>query len=327
VRAHFSAVRLWGQRVAVGSFSYPLGAPASAGTTFAAMTIVGDELQDAVGVLPSPEYCLALCANGDLPDVRLDSVSLEPDDDFYATLAKSIRAYDATVQGMSKEMLAVRESFGTQLAAKDTQIAGQQALVEIVYRSRSWQLTAPLRDARRMAGRMRHVAATRVERVLRSAYRRLPVASQHRWRIKSAVFRRTGWLMRGTASYQHWEGTERRASETFWCASTGAIALAGGHARPDPAAMRGRTDSVGDHPGVRADGMHATLPGIDRPARPEDTHRGHRRGRRVAGTGGRRARAGRGTTDRAERSERGVHQELESRRAGSPGALPAVPQQ
>jgi GT2 family glycosyltransferase/ubiquinone/menaquinone biosynthesis C-methylase UbiE/glycosyltransferase involved in cell wall biosynthesis len=211
VRAHFSAVRLWGQRVAVGSFSYPLGAPASAGTTFAAMTIVGDELQDAVGVLPSPEYCLALCANGDLPDVRLDSVSLEPDDDFYATLAKSIRAYDATVQGMSKEMLAVRESFGTQLAAKDTQIAGQQALVEIVYRSRSWQLTAPLRDARRMAGRMRHVAATRVERVLRSAYRRLPVASQHRWRIKSAVFRRTGWLMRGTASYQHWEGTERRA--------------------------------------------------------------------------------------------------------------------
>ena len=56
-------------------------------------------------------------ANGDLPDVRLDSVSLEPDDDFYATLAKSIRAYEATVQGMSEEMLAVRESFGTQLAA------------------------------------------------------------------------------------------------------------------------------------------------------------------------------------------------------------------
>ena len=90
------------------------------------MTITGDELRDAVGVLPSPEYCLALCANGDLPDVRLDSVSLEPDDDFYATLAKSIRAYEATVQGMSEEMLAVRESFGTQLAANRTRNSPQE---------------------------------------------------------------------------------------------------------------------------------------------------------------------------------------------------------
>ena len=81
------------------------------------MTISGDELRDVVAVLPSPEYCVAICANGDLPDIRLDSVSLEPDDDFYATLAKTIRAYEATVQGMNEEMLEVRDSFGAQLAA------------------------------------------------------------------------------------------------------------------------------------------------------------------------------------------------------------------
>jgi hypothetical protein len=198
------------------------------------MTIVGDELQDAVGVLPSPEYCLALCANGDLPDVRLDSVSLEPDDDFYATLAKSIRAYDATVQGMSKEMLAVRESFGTQLAAKDTQIAGQQALVEIVYRSRSWQLTAPLRDARRMAGRMRtrggHARRARAPVGLSAAACRQPAPLAHQER-RSSVGR--AWLMRGTGQLSALGRHGATALRTFWCASTGAIALAGGHARPD----------------------------------------------------------------------------------------------
>ena len=365
LRAHFSAVRLWGQRVAVGCFSYPLSAPGSTGANFAAMTISGDELRDAVAVLPSPEYCVAICANGDLPDIRLDSVSLEPDDDFYATLAKTIRAYEATVQGMNEEMLEVRDSFGAQLAAsraasealqhefnltlkakdilidelideqqaasdalqhefnltlkakdilideqqaasdalqhefnatlkaKDILIAEQQALIETVYRSRSWRLTAPLRDARRMAGWMKHLAATRVERVLRSAYRRLPVASHHRWHIKSAVFRRTGWLMRGTASYQHWQATERRALGNSGGSLVQRLRSDTAAPQPSSAAVLGRSDCVGNRSGVRADGMHATLPGLHRPPRADDTHRGHRRRRCVAGTDGRRARTNR----------------------------------
>ena len=83
--------------------------------------------------------------------------------------------------------------------------------LDVVYTSRSWRLTAPIRDTRRGAGRLKHSVALRLERVFRSAYRRLPIRSQHRWTIKSAVFARTGWLMRGTASYKHWHGTYRRA--------------------------------------------------------------------------------------------------------------------
>jgi O-antigen biosynthesis protein len=251
LHAHFSTVRLWGQRVAVGCFSYSLEAAQRPSETFAALTLSGDEVRDAIGVLPSPEYCLAVCSDRALDGIRLDSVSVEPDDDIWAMLSGTIRAYDATVRGLSEQIVEVRERFAAELveandradaelrqelgdalrearqelddalSANDTVRAEQQALVDrlrqeldVVHESRSWRLTAPLRNTRRSAARLKHMTALGVEDVLRSAYRRLPIASHHRWRIKSAVFRRSGWLMRGTASYQHWQGTERRALGT-----------------------------------------------------------------------------------------------------------------
>ena len=151
-----------------------------------------------------------------------------------------------------------------------------------------------------MAGRMKHLAATRVERVLRSAYRRLPVASHHRWHIKSAVFRRTGWLMRGTASYQHWQATERRALGN----SGGSLVQ---RLRSDTAAPRQVRLPCSDAPTVSVivpvfgqTEFHATLPGLHRPPRADDTHRGHRRRRCVAGTDGRRARTNRRTAHRSD---------------------------
>ncbi len=44
---------------------------------------------------------------------------------------------------------------------------------------------------------------------MRTAYRRVPLPSGARWQLKSAVFISAGWLMRGTASYQHWQATRR----------------------------------------------------------------------------------------------------------------------
>ena len=78
--------------------------------------------------------------------------------------------------------------------------------------STSWRLTAPIRESRRSLGRAKHSAAVQVERLLRTAYQRLPITSQHRWAIKTFGFRVSGWLMRGTASYQRWQGTVAQAS-------------------------------------------------------------------------------------------------------------------
>ena len=109
--------------------------------------------------------------------------------------------------------------------------------------------------------------------------------------------------------------------------SGAAVAVGHGRAPPSSAAVLGRSDCVGNRSGVRADGMHATLPGLHRPPRADDTHRGHRRRRCVAGTDGRRARTNRRTANRSERPERRIHQELESRSPRSSRTLPPVPQQ
>ncbi len=235
LRRHFRGVKLWGQRLAVGCFSYQLPPHESASSTFTAITLSGDRVHDRVGDLPSPEYCLAVCTNRVLDDVHLDSVALEPADDLYAMLSTTIQGYEGTLKRLDQELRTVRTTLESQLAESQSTVAALRPLAEAVererdqaqrahdtverlhgeldhvYRSRSWRLTAPMRDARRAAGRLKHRAALRAEHVLRTAYRKMPVASHYRWRVKSAVFRRAGWLMRGTASYQHWENTERRA--------------------------------------------------------------------------------------------------------------------
>ena len=152
-----------------------------------------------------------------------------------------------------------------------------------MYTSRSWRLTAPLRDTRRDAGRLKHSVALRLERVFRSAYRRLPIRSQHRWTIKSAVFARTGWLMRGTASYQHWHGTYRRAL------SDDSGVLLHPDAGPDagggdsPAAIRGQPGGLGHRPRLRTARSYVALSRLDRPTPSDHAHRSDRRRRRVAG--------------------------------------------
>jgi GT2 family glycosyltransferase/glycosyltransferase involved in cell wall biosynthesis/SAM-dependent methyltransferase len=64
---------------------------------------------------------------------------------------------------------------------------------------------------RRLLGRARAGVAVRAEVLLRRAYLALPISSRHRWTIKGWGFRLTAGLMRGTASYQRWEATHRRA--------------------------------------------------------------------------------------------------------------------
>ena len=76
-------------------------------------------------------------------------------------------------------------------------------------------LATSIRDARRWAGHAKYQAAVRSEDVLRRIYHRLPITSHHRWAIKNFGFRVSGWFLRGTASYQRWQGTVAQASNAF----------------------------------------------------------------------------------------------------------------
>src|SRR5262249_29067831 len=114
LRANFKMVRLWGQRAAVGCFTYPLGTAAAPRTTFAAME-ASDDFRDAVSPLPSPEYCLAVCSEASLDALALDSVALDPGDDIYETLRASILSYDAAIRAAGEELAAVHATYSTEI--------------------------------------------------------------------------------------------------------------------------------------------------------------------------------------------------------------------
>ncbi len=236
LRARFRTVRLWGQRPAVGTFSYSLNERGDRSASVSALVVDGDDVRAGVARLDAPVYGIGVCSDAALDEVRLDSVILEPADDYFATLVATIRGYEASLRSYEqahKEREATLSRLEAAHAADTRELEAHigrlsdeaerdrrhhlgllerlRRELDVVYTSRSWRLTAPIRDTRRGAGRLKHSVALRLERVFRSAYRRLPIRSQHRWTIKSAVFARTAWLMRGTASYKHWHGTYRRA--------------------------------------------------------------------------------------------------------------------
>ena len=106
---------------------------------------------------------------------------------------------------------AAERSHAEGAAMRDARIEQMQRELETVLQSKSWRLTAPFRDTRRTIGRAKHGFATQLEHPFRRLYLALPISSQRRWQLKSAGFRSFSWLMRGTASYKHWEGTVARA--------------------------------------------------------------------------------------------------------------------
>jgi GT2 family glycosyltransferase/glycosyltransferase involved in cell wall biosynthesis len=124
------------------------------------------------------------------------------------------RAGEVQMARQAAEIRALQAALDRHAAARDQRAALLETELDRMRRSRSWRLTAPLRDLRRSLGRVKHATAARAEDRLRSMYRRLPIASQHRWAIKNAGFRMSGWLMQGTASYQRWRGTLAQAAAT-----------------------------------------------------------------------------------------------------------------
>ena len=96
LRARFRTVRLWGQRPAVGTFSYSLNERGDRSASVSALVVDGDDVRAGVARLDAPVYAIGVCSDAALDEVRLDSVILEPADDYYATLAATIRGYEAS---------------------------------------------------------------------------------------------------------------------------------------------------------------------------------------------------------------------------------------
>ena len=97
LRARFRTVRLWGQRPAVGTFSYSLNERGDRSASVSALVVDGDDVRAGVARLDAPVYAIGVCSDAALDEVRLDSVILEPADDYYATLAATIRGYEASL--------------------------------------------------------------------------------------------------------------------------------------------------------------------------------------------------------------------------------------
>jgi GT2 family glycosyltransferase/SAM-dependent methyltransferase/glycosyltransferase involved in cell wall biosynthesis len=240
----FAHVALWGQRPAIGMFTFPLDHAAD--TTYRGLLVEDATMREGAARLPAAIYAIAVCSRSPLPNVRLESIALDAADDNYRTLVDALRAYRDDAESLRGVVTLVRDELtdarsqltdsrgqlvdtrvqlATEKAARraaeieheatvrrlEAVIDGLRSELETTISSRSWRMTAPLRDARRTAAGIKHRSALAAERRMRALYRKLPLKGQSRWKLKSAVFNRLGWLMRGTASYQHWDGTQRRA--------------------------------------------------------------------------------------------------------------------
>ena len=78
--SHFRHIKLFGQRLGLGSFTYALGQRTSAQhPRLTPFTVLEDSVEEAVSQLGGPVYFLAVCSDASLSRYSLpDSVILEP---------------------------------------------------------------------------------------------------------------------------------------------------------------------------------------------------------------------------------------------------------
>ena len=120
------------------------------------------------------------------------------------------------------------------LSAREGEIAGLERTVEeharalaLLYASRSWRVTAPLRSLRRTPGMLAWRVRGVVTRTARAAWRRAPLTPAARVRLKNGLFGWAPWLFGRTGAYRNWEAARRGAvvGETGReCASWGIMA-------------------------------------------------------------------------------------------------------
>ncbi|MBK1695572.1 hypothetical protein CKO09_12665 [Chromatium weissei] len=116
---------------------------------------------------------------------------------------------DLTAQNAAErsELLARHRTEHAELTAK---LERRDAEIALIYGSRSWRLTRPVR------GLGRALRATRADWValLQTVWQRLPIPTAARYQLKSSVFRAAAPLFRGTSAYAAWIEQSRWANQS-----------------------------------------------------------------------------------------------------------------
>jgi GT2 family glycosyltransferase/SAM-dependent methyltransferase/glycosyltransferase involved in cell wall biosynthesis len=116
---HFQYVHCHGQRLATGSFVYPL--TGESGDSFQAYTGDPALIKRAVCALAAPAYFLVVCSTAPLPELQLDSVYLDNKDDLFRNLEAErlnhIRQLQTQIESLNENIAAERTTHQHQLAA------------------------------------------------------------------------------------------------------------------------------------------------------------------------------------------------------------------
>jgi SAM-dependent methyltransferase len=94
-KTFFEQVEFWGQRLAVGSFTYPLDHIAPR-TTLRPLTVEQDVITESVSPLDHPLSYIAVCSDAPFEPqaLQLESVVLEPAEDLYLELGRALLESD-----------------------------------------------------------------------------------------------------------------------------------------------------------------------------------------------------------------------------------------
>ena len=157
---HFKHVRCNGQRLATGSFVFPLNA--TGGGHYAAYSGDAQMLTKTTGPLPSPVYFIAVCSDSPLRGTGLDSVYIDAKDDLLnkleaerlshikelqlqvrrleETIAAERATYDSQLKNSAEELTLARHHIKTQDSELE-QGRGQLALYEAELAQRTVEFT------------------------------------------------------------------------------------------------------------------------------------------------------------------------------------------
>lgn len=97
---------------------------------------------------------------------------------------------------------------------QELRIRERDNAIQSLMTSTSWRVTAPLRYARQVPGKLRDFLRYRCVGVVRSVYRRLPLSPALRQQIRTVFFTATGPLFRHTSIYQDWKSSRQGRGAT-----------------------------------------------------------------------------------------------------------------
>jgi ubiquinone/menaquinone biosynthesis C-methylase UbiE/glycosyltransferase involved in cell wall biosynthesis len=205
LESHFANVEYFGQRVGIASLVTPIGRVAAA---HRALACEGDAIVEGTVTPGAPIYFLCLCSDAPLPKADFTSSFVDTVEDGLQQLVDGYGGQAARADAAQQQLNETQRH----AQALSAQIAALDAHIRLMQRSFSWRLTRPLRGAARVLRDPRGAAKRAFAYAagpLRTLYRSLPIPGRLKAAAKSLVYGRLGFLLAGSASYEHWRTVQR----------------------------------------------------------------------------------------------------------------------